>query len=87
MGKLIMQILEWLLNEQYWQAVSLIITIISVKTVLGSEIGWLFFKDMIFYRLLYCCPIEELIKIDFGWPSAENGRKMTNGRLLFLALI
>ena len=26
------------------------------------------------------------IKIDFGWPNAEIGRKMASGRLLFLAL-
>ena len=25
--------------------------------------------------------------MDFGWPNAEIGRKMANGRLLFLALI
>ena len=24
--------------------------------------------------------------MDFGWPNAEIGRKMANGRLLFLAL-
>ena len=25
--------------------------------------------------------------MDFGQPNAENGRKMANGRLLFLALM
>ena len=49
------------------------------------------FKDRIVHRLLHCCPIENvweiwLIKIDFGWPNAEIGRKMANGQLLFLAL-
>ena len=24
--------------------------------------------------------------MDFGWPNAEIGQKMTNGRLIFLAL-
>ena len=42
--------------------------------------------------LLHCCSIENVweiwpIKIDFGWLNAEIGRKMANGRLLFLALI
>ena len=41
--------------------------------------------------LLHCCSIENVweiwpIKIDFGRPHAEIGRKMANGRLLFLAL-
>ena len=41
--------------------------------------------------LLYCCPIENIweiwpIKIDFGRPNAEIGRKMANGQQLFLAL-
>ena len=47
---------------------------------------------MIFYRQSHCCPIENvwkiwLIKIDFGRPNAEIGRKMTNGLLLLLALM
>ena len=50
-----------------------------------------FFKNWIFYRLLHCCPIENVweiwpIKIDFGRPNAKIGRKMASGRLLFLAL-
>ena len=49
-------------------------------------------KDWIFYRVLYCCPIENVgeiwpIKIVFGRPNAEIDWKMANGRLLFLALI
>ena len=37
--------------------------------------------------LLHCCPIENvweiwLIKIDFGRPNAEIGRKMASGRLI-----
>ena len=49
-----------------------------------------FFKDWLFYRLLLCCPIENVweiwpIKIDFGQPNAEIDRKMASGRLLFLA--
>ena len=51
-----------------------------------------FFKNRIFYRLLHCCPIENVweiwpIMIDFGRPNAEIGRKMANGRLLFLTLL
>ena len=43
-----------------------------------------------FYRLLHCCTIENVweiwpIKIDFGWPNAEIGRKIASGQLLFLA--
>ena len=50
-----------------------------------------FFKDRIFYRLLHCCPIENVweiwpIKIYFGLLNAEIGQKMANSRLLFLAL-
>ena len=42
------------------------------------------FEDWIFSRLLHCCPIENVqeiwpIKIDFGQPNAEVGRKMANG--------
>ena len=41
--------------------------------------------------LLIAVPIENVqeiwpTKMDFGWPNAEIGRKMANGRLLFLAL-
>ena len=41
--------------------------------------------------LLLCCSIENVweiwpIKIVFGRPNAEIGRKMASGRLLFLAL-
>ena len=51
-----------------------------------------FFKNWIFYRLLHCCPIENVweiwpIKTDFGQPNAEIGRKMTSDQLLFLTLI
>ena len=51
-----------------------------------------FFKKWIFYRLLLCCPVENVweiwpIKIDFGRPNAEIGRKMASGQLLFLALV
>ena len=48
-----------------------------------------FFKDRMFYRLrlIHCCFIENvweiwLIKIDFGRPNAEIGRKMANGRFI-----
>ena len=42
--------------------------------------------------LLIAVPIENAqeiwpTKMDFGQPNAEIGRKMANGRLLFLALI
>ena len=42
--------------------------------------------------LLIAVPIENVqeiwpTKMDFGWPNAEIGRKMANGRLLFLALV
>ena len=35
-------------------------------------------KYWIFYRLLHCCPIENVweiwpIKIDYGWPNVEIG--------------
>ena len=38
-----------------------------------------FFKKVTFYRLLHCCPIENvweiwLIRIDFGQPNAEIDR-------------
>ena len=41
--------------------------------------------------LLIAVPIKNVqeiwpTKMDFGWPNAEIGRKMANGRLLFLAL-
>ena len=41
-------------------------------------------EDRIFYRLLLCCPIENvweiwLTKMDFGWPNAEISWKMANG--------
>ena len=50
------------------------------------------FKSWTFYRLIHCCPIENIweiwpIKIDFGRPNAEIGWKMASGRLLFLALV
>ena len=49
-----------------------------------SEFGQTFHKDGIFYKLLLCCPFENvceswLIKIDFGRPNAEIGWKMANG--------
>ena len=49
------------------------------------------FKNWMFYRLLHCCPIENVweiwpIKIDFGRPITEIGQKMASGQLLFLAL-
>ena len=42
-----------------------------------------FLKIGMFYRLLHCCPIENVwkiwpIQIDFGRPNAEIGRKMAN---------
>ena len=44
-----------------------------------------------YFRLLIAVPIENVqeswpTKMDCGRPNAENGRKMANGRLLFLAL-
>ena len=41
--------------------------------------------------LLIAVPIEKVqeiwpTKMDCGWPNAEIGQKMANGRLLFLAL-
>ena len=47
---------------------------------------------MIFYRLLNCCPIENVweiwpIKIDFGQSNAEIGQKIANCLLLLLALL
>ena len=46
---------------------------------------------LIFFRYLIVVPIRNvqeiwLTKMDFGRPNAENGRKMANGPLLFLAL-
>ena len=54
---------------------------------IGSEIGRLFFRKWIFIRLLIAVTIENVqeiwpTKMDFGWPNAEIGRKMANGRLI-----
>ena len=43
-------------------------------------------------RISTCCPIENVqeiwpTKIDFGRPNAEIGWKMTDSRLLLLALL
>ena len=64
-----------------------------VMLEIRKEIGWPFFKDRIFYRLLCHCFIENTlegigpIKIDFGWLNAKIGWKMANGRLIFLAKV
>ena len=44
------------------------------------------------FGLVIAVPIENVqeiwpTKMDFGRPNAEIGQKMTNGRLLFLALL
>ena len=47
----------------------------------GSEIGQPFFKDWIFIDYYTAVPLKMYgqIKMDFGQPNAEIGRKMANG--------
>ena len=57
-----------------------------------SEIGRLFFKIKYFTCFCTAVPLKMCgeiwpIKIDFGRPNGEVGRKMANGGLLFLALM
>ena len=67
---------------------SKIITVLEI----GSEIGQPFFENKTIFIDIDYCSIENVQKIwptkmDFGRPNAEIGRKMANGRLLFLALL
>ena len=63
-------------------------TIVSIGTYVVMAV----FLKMDIFRLLIAVPIENAqeiwpTKMDFGRPNVEIGRKMANGRMLFLALL